>query len=107
MNAEALKAKIEFKSRDIGHNLTMLTGTLEVHGRIDYDRQAIAGYEKSALDECKEVIRETIMRQLYDDQRRELYDALDELFMAHPMDYTAMAAAREKVLLAAKRQRGG
>ena len=107
MKADELKSKIQFESRDVGHNLTMITGKLEVHAVMEYDRRAIESYQNSAraLDEIKEQIREMIMRHIYDDQRHELYDALMELFKAAPMDYSAMAAAREKILHAAKRQR--
>lgn len=107
MKAEELKSKIQFESRDVGHNLTMITGKLEVHAVMEYDRLAIEAYQNSsrAVDEIKEQIREMIMRHIYDDQRHELYDALMELFKAAPMDYSAMAAAREKILNAAKRQR--
>lgn len=107
MKAEELKSKICFESCDVGHSLTMITGKLEVQAVMEYDRRAIEAYQDSAraLDAIKEQIREMIMRHIYDDQRHELYDALMELFKAAPMDYSAMAAAREKILNAAKRQR--
>lgn len=107
MKAEELKSKIQFESRDVGRNLTMITGKLEVHAVMEYDRREIETYRNGdhALDEIKEHLREMIMRHIYDDQRHELYDALMELFKAAPMDYSAMAAAREKIMHAAKRQR--
>lgn len=106
MKAEELKSKIHFESYDVGNNLTMITGKLEVHAVMEYDRRAIEAFHSAGvLDEIKERIREMIMRRIYDDQRHELYDAMNELFNAAPMDYSAMAAAREKILSAAKRQR--
>ena len=100
MKAEELKSKIQFKSLDVGHNLTMITGTIEVHASMEYDRR----YQNIALDEIKEQMREMIMRHIYDDQRHELYNALDELLKASPLDYSALSAAREKILHAAKHQ---
>jgi hypothetical protein len=107
MKAEELKSKIQFESRHVGNNLTMITGKLEVHAVMEYDRNAIESHQNSdrALAKIKERIREMIMRHIYDDQRHELYDALMELFKSAPMDYSAMAGAREKILNAAKRQR--
>lgn len=106
MKSEELKSKIQFESHDVGHNLTIIIGKLEVRAVVLHDRHQIEAHQNSgrALDEIKERIREMIMRHIYDDQRRELYDALMELFNAAPMDYSAMAAAREKILHAAKRQ---
>ncbi len=106
MKAEELKSKIQFESREVGHNLTMITGKLQVHAVMGFDRSAIEAQSSDrVLEEIKEQIREMIMRHIYDDQRNELYDALMELSKAAPMDYSAMAAAREKILNAAKRQR--
>jgi hypothetical protein len=107
MKAEELKSKIQFESCDVGHNLAMITGKLEVQAVMEYDRRQIEAYRTCdrALDEIKERLREMIMRQIYADQRHELYDALVELFKADPMDYSAMSTAREKILTAAKRQR--
>lgn len=100
MKAEELKSKIQFESHDVGHNLAMIAGKLEVHAVMEYDQRAIE-FSRD-LDEIKERIREMIMRRIYDDQRHELYDALMELFESSPMDYSAMSAAREKILNAAK-----
>jgi len=104
MKADELKSKIQFESRDVSHNLTMITATVQVHAIMEYDQNEVARIPK-ALDDIKEQLREMVMRHIYDDQRRDLYDALMELFVAAPMDMSAMSAAREKILNAARRQK--
>lgn len=106
MKAEELKSKIQVETQDAESNQVRIVGKLEVRAVMYYDRQALALSQDAGavLDEIKERIREMIMRHIYDDQRRELSDALLELFKANPLDYSAMEAARNKILKAAKRQ---
>ncbi len=105
MKPEELKSKINFSFKDDGPR-TRVTATLVIGSSLEYDRREIASYNNGnrAIDEIKERLREEIIRELYEDQRRGMHDALMDLAMCNPVDFSAQAAAREKVFQMAKRQ---
>jgi len=106
MKAEELKSRIQFGIEDDDRNLIKVTGRLELNAIVVYDRRSIEASRDPArsLDAIKERICETIMREIYDDQRNELEAAIIELFKANPTDYRMMEAAHKRIMKAARFQ---
>jgi hypothetical protein len=107
MTADELKSRIRFERREVGVGLLIVTATLELSATMEIDRRCLDGYSDShrVLNEIEDKLRETLIRRIYEDQRHDLYDALMDLFKVSPMDFTALSAARERALKAARMQR--
>lgn len=103
MTAEELESKIQFSVVRVDPHRDRLIGKLVVRGEIMFDHN-LSIRTDMVLNEARKAVAELIMRHLYEDQRRALWEAIDELFLANPMDYREINAARERILKAAHRQ---
>lgn len=107
MTTEELKSKILFTTRNLDRNgLVSITGELLVSCsmRINQWEYPSAKAGSDIVDEVKERIRLTILRSIYDDQRKALIEAVEQLMCANPMDYKAINAARDNILKSAQYQ---
>ena len=103
MTAKELKSRIKFESIDVGYSDAMLNGSLTLKASIQYDKNYSIGHER-AMEELKERVVKMMMRQIYEDQRRDLIHPIMELFKIDPRNYNALAEVKKKILLAAKYQ---
>lgn len=101
MTAEELQNKIEFRIEETPYGIRKMAGKLVVHGSVSFDK---ATANDVVMDWARKEVTELIMRCLYKDQRRELYEAIDQLLVADHFDYQKISAARERILSAARRQ---
>ncbi len=99
MNAEEIRSKIGFKQRTNAFGNIRLIGGIEFAAEIGVDP-----YYPEAIEHAKEHIKERILRNIFEDQRRELVEAMQDFLLANPMDYAAIDKARERLMKAAKYQ---
>jgi len=105
MTAEELKAKIGFTVLTEAYGNIVVTGGLKLHAEIPISKHT--SNKDEAIMFAKDEIAKMILRNLYDDQRHELCEALDEFMQwHHPMhgDFNRAAAAQERLLKAARYQ---
>ena len=103
MKESDIRSAIKITSHDVGDNLVMLMGTLELTGTMTYDKNA--GSQTLIDKHCREEVVERLMRLIYEDQRQEMWLAIQDLIMVNPMDFQALTEAREKLMKAAMRQK--
>ncbi len=60
--------------------------------------------EKEVLNEVIKHNEERLFRRVYEDRRQEFYDAIDELYLKHPMDISGFQGQIDKIMKLAKRQ---
>jgi hypothetical protein len=107
MTTEELKSKISFTTRNLDRN-----GLVEIRGellmscsmRINQWEYPSAKAGSAIVDDVKERIRLTILRFIYDDQRKALMEAVEQFMCANPMDFRAIDTARNNILKAAQYQ---
>lgn len=102
MNAEEIRNKIQFKTRELPYGV-MVSGSIEFSAAYSIGED-IGG---KAIGHAKESIKERILRSIYEDQRRELFAAVEELLLASSVfaDYDKIGKARERLMKAAKYQK--
>lgn len=62
-------------------------------------------HNRNELSIAKECLKETIIRKLYEDQRKKLYESvMDFLKWSHPIDHDKYMHARDRLMDAASRQ---
>lgn len=107
MKAEDIKDSIQISRQSIGDNTILFTGTLKIEVSMLFDKREIESCrdQDKVIESIEGELRERVMRNLYEDQRNELYDAIMGLIMADPYDREALREAQEKLLLAANRQK--
>lgn len=100
---EQLKKSLSFKESQVGDNTILVTATFQVHATLSMDRIAMYNDELAKV-KCFEHLTEIILRRLYDYDTSELCEAISNLKLARPFDYSEMDKAIEQVFLAARRQ---
>lgn len=98
MTADELKSKIKFSSRKMD-GMTIAKATIQVDAFIE-----IADDIMPPQDLIEERLSEMLMRRLYEDQRQELYEAVDKLRTANPMNSAEWRKAIEELTKVAMRQ---
>ena len=105
MKESDIRSAIKITSHDLGDNLVMLMGTLELTGTMTYDKNA--GSQTLIDKHCREEVVERLMRLIYEDQRQEMWTAIQDLIMVNPIadGFQALTEARERLMKAAMRQK--
>lgn len=104
MTIDKLKSLIEFKECETAYGMKSVHAKLEIHSERAYDPNAVMG-PVELIKHIKEELRHSILNHIYEDQRDELANAINELLMASPMDYGEMDKARERIMKAARFQK--
>lgn len=90
MTADKIKESIRFTKRKLKKGGEVITAKLIVRAVQKIDLEGGGKWEvshkKELLSIIKENLKESIMKNLYDDQRRELYNLLKEFVTASPYD---------------------
>lgn len=105
MKPEDLKNKIDFKFIEDDDDCIHVVASLNLSAQcMVSDRYKYSQTPKGSflMDEIKERLRKEIMHEIYSDRRRKLMEAVDQLFLCSPVDYSGMRDAREKILAAAE-----
>jgi hypothetical protein len=100
--AQQIAEKIEFSTRRSEFGAVIVTGRLELRCEMRLDGQY--QHDQHAMDAVKERIRRELLASIFEDQRRELYEACKGLMIANPMNFEEQRAALERLLKAAKYQ---
>ena len=103
MKESEIKNAIKVTTHPVGDNLVMVMASIECHATMTYDKNA--GSESLMEKHCREEVVEMLMRHIYEDQRQEMWTAIQDLIMVNPMDFQALTAARERLMKAAMRQK--
>lgn len=105
MTAEELRAKINFSYELDIYNRRRMRATLVLESELIYDPEFANTH---ALDEMKDRLRWQILRAIYDDQRRELYNALMDVLRETngfgAANWEALDKARSRLIAAAQHQ---
>lgn len=104
MNAEKLREKITFKTRPLERGMTHVRATLVISVDSMVDTGAVADNPNELLQNTEENMKDQLLRYIYEDQRQELYGALQDFMMVEPFNYAARRDAESRLLLAAMRQ---
>ncbi len=102
MNAEEIRAKIGFKFDPSSRGTTRVIGSILFSAGVTVDNNIL--HFGNAIEASKDSVREKILRNIFEDQRRELYEALADLTRAIPLYDLAIQDAMERLLKAAKYQ---
>lgn len=105
MTIEDIRNAIEFTSfeePDLAAN--RLVATLRLSVSTLYSQLAVQSGPQEYLERLQDDLRERLLRALFEDQRRALFLAVNELLAARPMDTQALLAARDKLMAAARYQ---
>jgi len=98
MTIDQIKDSIKFKVEpdSVSHH-TKVMATITVFSVV-----MVSTYETSPrfdmMDMVQRNLRETIIRQLFEDQRREMAEAIQELYRISPMDFIGWRTAVDKIM---------
>jgi len=104
MTLDEIKNKIRYQESETGDR------TIEVVGRLQIDTvyyiSNLLGYqEKSeARRHVYEKVQEIILREIYEDRRKEFYNLVHDLYKCNPMDYSETRKVIEKLVECFHRQ---
>lgn len=104
MKAQEIKDKIRI--RNVTHeddNGVTIEGKIEFNAQLRFDRHTWASIP-DAFKFAKKRIGEMIVRDIFEDQSREMAEALTELRRCNPMDWKAQEQAFSKIMNCARRQ---
>lgn len=101
MTTEEIKTLIQFKSEPVTFSANRTTARFCVTAEIIHSTM---GMNDVTRDYIHDELRYKILRFLFEDQRKELREALYDLLKASPMDYVAMRDAQERLMAAARFQ---
>lgn len=103
MTPEDLIPLVRFHKEETATGAMLVTALLTISQSITVDTR----YETDKIPQkaARQFLVETLFRQLYEDQRFELYEALDEFERCNPMDFSGMEEAKKKIFKAARFQK--
>jgi hypothetical protein len=103
MKESELRNAINVETIPIGPTLVNVIASIEIHATAAYDINAgpAAELEKRAREDAIE----RLMRTIYEDQRQEMFTAIQDFLMVSPFDYNGLVTAREKLMRVAMLQK--
>lgn len=102
MTPEDLAGKVRFSTNRDGLNI-QITATLEVRSVMSLDR--VYEHNSSYVAQLKKELVLRLIQHLYEDQRDELYEAMEKFDCCNPMDFSGMEAAKNAIFKAARFQK--
>lgn len=98
MTAEQIRSSITFKTTDGLFGTKGIIGTLRIHHSVTIDPNC---QDPTIEEQAKAVIREEILRALFDDQRRSINEALERVLRCTRMDCSPEGGEAIEALLKA------
>jgi predicted transcriptional regulator len=99
MTIDHLKKSIRYSEKDEGQ-FVVVSARLLFSGDIRIDKEVLSR-DRTVKQRVIESLERSILYSVYEDRRRELYDAILDLCSCNPMEYERMEKARRSLLDAA------